>query len=162
MSEKLKYTDERQSIWSFEIPTVDDPILLVCPECSEMARAYPPESCEHRVKVVCPACSYVKNGWCVERQGLSHFHEEGDFFGYKLWLRIPCAGHTLWVVNRRHLEMLESFVAAELRERNKNAMGYSNTSLFSRLPKWIKSSKKREKLLLCLKKLRLKIVCKFK
>jgi hypothetical protein len=61
-------------------------------------------------------------------------------FGLPLWLQTPCAGHTLWAFNARHLAYLKQFLEAELRERR----GTANASVISRLPAWIKEAKHRD------------------
>ncbi|MGI5171658.1 hypothetical protein ACQEU3_45665 [Spirillospora sp. CA-253888] len=33
-----------------------------------------------------------------------------------LWLQRSCCGHVLWAYNVRHLDLLESYAAAKLRE----------------------------------------------
>jgi hypothetical protein len=40
-----------------------------------------------------------------------HFFTRGP-----LWLKIPCHKNVLWILNRPHLEFMEKFVAADLRE----------------------------------------------
>ena len=61
----------------------------------------------------------------------------------------------LWAFNRRHLELLESYVEAKLRERHEDEdQGWANTSLVSRLPAWMKSAKNREEVLKGLARLR--------
>jgi hypothetical protein len=57
----------------------------------------------------------------------------------------------LWVANRQHLEFLKSYVGAKLRSHVKTPKGGSNASLFARLPRWISSSRNREKILKALK-----------
>jgi hypothetical protein len=60
----------------------------------------------------------------------------------------PCGGQTLWAYNLGHLDFIEAFVTAELRERQPDdRYGWSNRSLFSRLPKWMQSAKNREQIL---------------
>jgi len=50
----------------------------------------------------------------------------------------------LWAYNARHLEALEAFARAHLRERARDPEhGWSNAAFTSRLPKWIKSAKHR-------------------
>jgi hypothetical protein len=61
-------------------------------------------------------------------------------FGLPLWLQTPCAGHTLWAFNARHLAYLKGFLQAEVRERR----GTANASVISRLPAWMKSAKHRD------------------
>jgi len=61
-------------------------------------------------------------------------------FGLPLWLQTPCAGHTLWAFNARHLAYLKQFLQAELRERRAT----TNASVISRLPAWVKEAKHRD------------------
>src|SRR5215212_7033778 len=65
------------------------------------------------------------------------------YFGLPLWLQTPCAGQVLWAWNEWHLDWMERYVAADLRERTPNI----NMSLASRLPRWIKSAKNRDEVL---------------
>lgn len=61
-------------------------------------------------------------------------------FGLPLWLQTPCAGHTLWAFNARHLAYIKQFLEAGLRERR----GTANASVISRLPVWMKDAKRRD------------------
>jgi hypothetical protein len=56
-----------------------------------------------------------------------------------LWLRTEIRGHVLWAYNRKHLEFLQQYIQADLRQRVPNR----NASLASRLPVWMKSAKLR-------------------
>lgn len=62
--------------------------------------------------------------------------------GLPLWLRTEFRGRLLWAVNEPHLDFLERFVAAGVREQSPG-----NSTLASRLPAWIKSAKHRPALL---------------
>lgn len=71
-----------------------------------------------------------------------------SYFHFPLWLQARCGRHILWAYNLRHLEYIEAFVQASLRERgHREEHGWSNRSLFSRLPQWLKAAKNREKIL---------------
>ncbi len=74
------------------------------------------------------------------------------FFRVPLWLRAECCGgHTLWAFNRPHLDLLENYVAARLRERGSIP---ASMSLVERLPAWAKSIKHREEVLRTIRRLR--------
>lgn len=49
------------------------------------------------------------------------FHQDGrdPYFGMPLWLATDCGPHDLWAYNEAHLSLLESYVAANLRERGR-------------------------------------------
>jgi hypothetical protein len=76
------------------------------------------------------------------------------YFGLPLWLQISCCRETLWAYNYKHLEFIENYVSANLRERTPNL----NKSVASRLPKWIKSAKNRDEILKAIKKLKSKLL----
>ena len=62
------------------------------------------------------------------------------------FLQINCCGENLWAYNLEHLDFIEKYVQAKIREREPNV----NKSLASRLPNWIKSKKNRNEILKCI------------
>lgn len=70
-------------------------------------------------------------------------------FRVPLWLRTDCAGHLLWANNVLHLDYLESYVAAALRERSPGP-----ATLQWYLPSWMKHAKNREETLRAITRLR--------
>jgi hypothetical protein len=81
-----------------------------------------------------------------------------DYFELPLWLQTPCCGEVLWAYNERHISFLEDFVGARLRERVRDGKyGWSNRSLASRLPAWIKSAKNRDEVMKGLSRLRARL-----
>ncbi len=70
------------------------------------------------------------------------------WFGHEQLLHVPCCGHTLVAFNERHLDSLESFFRAKLRERRRDPKdGWRNKFLASRPPKWLQSAKNRDAVL---------------
>ena len=140
------------------MPNSSDPTLVVCPKCHDIAKIYMSQNQPQlgdAVKVICESCGFVKEKETTERSFDWYGNDPTDsFFGYSLWLKIDCCGHSLWAFNIRHLDLLQNYVNAVLRERNKEQVSYANASIASRLPAWIKSSKNRKKLSLALSKLR--------
>jgi hypothetical protein len=70
------------------------------------------------------------------------------YFHLPLWLQTTCCNENLWALNPRHLDYLESYVSAELRE------GHGHGTMASKLPRWVMSAKNREEVLRCISKLR--------
>ncbi|MEU4540732.1 hypothetical protein AB0G15_38460 [Streptosporangium sp. NPDC023825] len=62
------------------------------------------------------------------------------YAGLDLWLQTPCGNHVLWAYDAEHLDFLERYVRAFIREREPNR----NASLASRLPAWVKDAKNRD------------------
>jgi len=155
MSDK-RHIDKCESRWSISCPTVDDPTLIVCPKCSSKGVVIP--SPEGHLKAVCAKCGFS----AVQPEGAHGFYWQDDnptdgYFGYNLWLQTNCAGNSLWAFNIRHLELLESYVGAKLRQRTSDEKwGWQNSSLTSRLPKWMKNGKSRDSILNSLAVLRKK------
>ncbi|SFX10622.1 hypothetical protein SAMN04487866_101548 [Thermoactinomyces sp. DSM 45891] len=75
------------------------------------------------------------------------------YFGIPVYLQANCCGHKLWAYNLEHLEYIERYVEAELRDSNS-----ANRSIESRLPKWIKSARNRERILTCIEQMRRSLV----
>jgi hypothetical protein len=131
-------------------------ILVECPRCRSSASITPcpttesrPVDCFTPRRVVCPACSYVKEwaGNAVCFDGYGDPVRDG-YFGLPLWLQTPCCGHLLWADNRFHLGVLEQFIQADLREhRLEPPFVYRTYSLVYRLPEWMIIAKHRQAVL---------------
>ena len=108
-------------------------------------------ACGHRIKVTRPAAAGTGSLTvrCLECGKVARhkvwyertLHESGAprFHGLDLWLQTMCAGNVLWALDEAHLDFLERYVSATLREQ-----GRGNGSLASRLPRWIKSAENRD------------------
>lgn len=93
----------------------------------------------HGLPVHCAECGATTR---LSAPGVHRIVTTGDvptFGGLDLWLQTPCAGHVLWAYDEPHLDFLERYVAAGLREQ---APG--NASLASRPPRRIKAVKNRD------------------
>src|SRR4051812_9395800 len=130
---KPRFHDAEQSIYDFA-----DIFLVVCPRCSRCATVAPrePEQAQWLAprRLVCEHCGLAKD-WDGKR--IDTCTAADWYFGLPLWLQTPCCGEVLWAHNSEHLDFLESFVEAELREVA------SHGTLASRLPGWMKSAKNR-------------------
>ncbi len=143
-------------------------ILIECPKCSQCARVKndSEDLSPGETQLTCLNCSYNKvlqnnsksilsEDIEVSQTGMMIIGEAIDsYFHQPLWLRADCGGNELWAYNREHLEWLNDFVSAKLRERSQGEQGWNNRSLVSRLPKWLKSKKNRDQILKCIEKLR--------
>lgn len=151
-----RFRDTGTTIYSFQ-----DEFLVQCPNCHSRATIRPISSekvdCFAPRRFSCQACGISKDR--SEREITRSWHGEAvdNYFYYSLWLQAPCCGQTLWAYNLRHLAFIEGFVAAKLREQKPQPFyGWSNRSLFSRLPKWMQSRKNREAILKAIAKIRQK------
>ena len=151
-----------------------DSFLVECPKCSRRATVIDRgQGFKPRILLTCAECGHfeewryrgvpVLSTFTIKRRhikaGQITIRAAVDwYFHLPLWLQLNCCGETLWAYNERHLDFLESYVGAKLRERSFGEFGCSNKSLASRLPAWIKSAKNRPKIMKCLAKLREKLV----
>lgn len=107
-----------------------------------------------KYKTKCPHCSFQEEWKPKIREILQLPSNDGlkkdKWFNLTLWFQKEVDGNVFWAYNQDHIQYLERYIEAGLRERN-SKMNY-NSSLVSRLPKFVKSAKNREKLLKVLKK----------
>ena len=149
-----RFSDAGELIYEF-----NEEFLVVCPKCDSMARVFPVEIGSEKLsariraprKLVCFNCTH-RGEW---RGGQMAIGAARDwYFGLPLWLKIECCGgNTLWAYSARHLDFIENYVAARLRERRPHV----NKSMASRLPQWIKSAKNRDEILRAIARLKEKL-----
>ncbi|EMD28868.1 TFIIB-type zinc ribbon-containing protein [Amycolatopsis azurea] len=121
----------------------DEPILVLCPRCGGRASVT-------ASRLTCPACGLVRED---PRPDFHAWNRPIDpFFHEPLWLRADCRGNTLWAFHERHLDLLERFVAAKLRERGPG--DDPGMTLVARLPSWMTAAKNRDEVLRAITKLR--------
>jgi ribosomal protein L37E len=153
-----RHRDDRETRFTLSTPTREDPTLVVCPTCGAKAFVLPAPDAKAAVRVVCHACGFAKTTDGTTRRFAWNAETPTDgYFGLDLWLQTRCAGHVLWAFNRRHLDLLDHYVAASLRERRRGEEGWRNASLVSRLPSWMTAAAHREDVLAALAALRAKL-----
>jgi len=106
-------------------------VLAVCPACSACARIT-------RERGVCPSCAWTRE--CPRDRALWGVPND-PYLGLPLWLTTPVGDETLWAFNAGHLDLLDAYVSATLRERVADRAGFT---LVERLPPWLKSAKNRD------------------
>lgn len=150
----MRFTDDGTSIWQFV-----DEILVKCPQCEGRAvvRKQDPELADFFAprRVSCGGCGFSQD---IVKRGIIHtWTAVDDFFGFPLWLQAPCCGHVLWAYNLQHLQFLQDFVQAKIRERRIPGLvrsGRVNSTLASRFPRWIKDAGNREQILKAIERIR--------
>ncbi len=131
-----------------------DLIHVVCPGCGGRAvvvsrpglpelRYYSELQFRPR-RLVCPACGTSRD-WAAQRRngalvGVALGGPSDPFFGLPLWLQTQCCGQLLWAYNGRHLDALQSYIGADVRERTGPTMG-----MLDRLPSWMKKASNRHR-----------------
>jgi hypothetical protein len=147
------------------LDSFSDEVLVVCPSCSgrALARLVPLGEtrkagwfrADQEGRVSCARCGYNARRTAFVRWKNG---PADSVFDLPVWLRTPCAGHTLWAYNARHLDALEAFVRAPLRERRPPAGGtWRNQAWVSRIPRWISSAGNRDAVLRAIGRLRARL-----
>jgi hypothetical protein len=148
--------------------------LVVCPRSAAQAwvRDRGPAATP-RVALTCPHCG-LSQFWAAAEPGTPHSVTAADpqryppgvvaigapvdwYFHLPLWLQTSCCGETLWAYNAAHLDFIEDYVRATLREHARGEHGWRNQALGNRLPRWMKDGKNREDVLKCVERLREKL-----
>lgn len=109
----------------------------------------PPVKVPTQIAASCPQCERRTK---VNATLTRNFREDygcDPHFGLPLRLATSSRHGTVWVYNYRHLSELSGYVAAKLRVRQKSG----NSTMFSRLPKWMKLAKHRDEIAKALRKL---------
>jgi hypothetical protein len=113
-------------------------VHVTCPACQARAVVAPidrPAGSPLRWprRLVCTECTYSRDQRLMISGRRDHVDEAS--FGAPLWLQRSCCGHTLWALNAEHLNVLERYVAADLRERGSVS---GTLSMVESLPAWLK------------------------
>lgn len=157
-SEISRHLDTGTKIYEFY-----DEFLVVCPRCGSLGKVVIDEERseelstrkidQHRNKLfgprkfICTKCVH-RDRWNGSQ--ITSGTNRDWYFGFRLWLEIECCGELLWAYNLEHLQMIEEYVGAKLRERTNKG----RNSFFSKLPQWIKSAKNRDEVLRAIRRLR--------
>lgn len=80
------------------------------------------------------------------------------FFSLPLYLQTECLGERLWAYNVEHLNVLESFIAAPLREMPRKKQTHPPMSMVQKLPRWMILAEHREAVLKGIERLRARLV----
>ncbi|WP_086821218.1 hypothetical protein [Allokutzneria sp. NRRL B-24872] len=136
-----------------------DEVLVHCPRCS--GRAVLAAHASSPCRLVCSECGHTADfaptvvSW-PGNQGRSELCDPFDL-GLRLHLQVPCCGEVLWAFNHAHVDFLESYVDASLRERylpEPPAPPAYRMTMAAKLPAWIKRAKNRDHVLRALARLR--------
>jgi hypothetical protein len=151
-----------------------DSVLVRCPNCSQAARVLPEppfrpsadgdaaragtaESPSPRIwtprRLVCTRCGLAR----TQTGGGVYMWRGGGqpaidpYFHTLLWLQTETRHGWLWAYNEKHLDLLERYVRAKLRERSHS---YERKTLVACLPRWIKQAGHRDEVLRAVDRIR--------
>jgi len=142
-----RFNDQNKRLTDFRTE-----VLVVCPSCSKQAMA----SVDYSVKksrLLCPSCGYSKEKTTEARLFGIKGHVEMAahvYFSAELWLVHAFKGDVVWAYNYAHLDYLESYIAATIREHKDR----THFTLLEKLPKFYHEAKNRSALLKLINKMR--------
>ncbi len=142
-----RFQDQNHTLSDFQ-----DTVEVVCPGCGKKATAKSDQG-KKEARLYCLQCGYTKTtGTEMEILGMKgHFIDAAHvYFQADLWYAAPFKNEIFWAYNRKHLDYLESYIAATLREHKDR----SHFTLLEKLPRFYHEAKNREALLKMIAKLK--------
>lgn len=126
-------------------------VWVACPSCTKKAIAT--VNFEAKIaRLLCVHCGYNKETTTALIPKGTIDMSANWYFDVDLWLKAPFRNEVFWAYNDKHLEYLERYISATLRE-HKDRSGFT---LLEKLPKFYHEAKNREALLKIIAKLKSK------
>lgn len=143
----LRFTDQNKTIRDF-----NDEVWVVCPTCAKKAVAKADDK-QKEVRLFCENCGYnkhastettvfgIKGNWKMAAH---------SYFKANLWLQHSFKDDIFYAYNGEHLNYLEEYITAGLREHKDREY----FTLLEKLPKFYHEAKNRKSLLAIIDKLK--------
>ncbi len=141
-----RFADQNKTISNFY-----EEVWVVCPSCSKKAIAKTNTEAKS-ARLYCPSCGYNKETsmeFLYAGQKALTIRAAHLYFDAELWLQHPFKNDVFIAFNGEHLNYLEQYISATLRE-HKDRTHYT---LLEKLPKFYHEAKNRKALLSIIKKL---------
>ena len=124
-------------------------VLVVCPSCTKKATAIVDfDTCE--AKLFCSHCGCNKKSTTKFRENSNLITAAHIYFNAELWLLTSFKNDFFYAYNNSHLEYLERYISAALREHKDR----THFTILEKLPKFYHEAKNRESLLKIIAKLK--------
>ena len=123
--------------------------LVICPACAKKAVAKADYKIK-KVRLFCTQCGYNKEAATVINTTTYIQMPAQQYFDAELWLQAPFKNEVFRAFNEKHLDYLERYIKACLRE-HKDRRHYT---LLEKLPKFYHEAKNRERLIKIIENLR--------
>lgn len=132
-------------------------IDIECPKCKKHA-VVSSEKQGFNARLVCYSCGkseiysgnigIYKSGQISSNSSYIVIGQPVDpYFKYPLWYQFDFKGRMFFAYNQDHLSFLKTYIADPLRKIDRTETGWANSSLQSRLPKWMLAANNRVALL---------------
>ncbi|OJX49808.1 MAG: hypothetical protein BGO88_08635 [Flavobacterium sp. 38-13] len=141
-----RFSDQNKTLSHFY-----DEVWVVCPACAKKAVAK--ASLENKsARLYCSNCGYIKEASMETsvggQRGILRWAAH-NYFNAELWLQHPFKNDVFFAYNGEHLNYLQQYISATLREHKDRA----HFTLLEKLPKFYHEAKNRKALLTIIKKL---------
>ncbi len=124
-------------------------VWVVCPSCTKKATAIVDfDTCE--AKLFCSHCSYNKKSTTKFSKNGSIEAAANRYFQAELWLMASFKNDVFYAYNQLHLDYLERYISATLREHKDR----THFTILEKLPKFYHEAKNRTALLKIIAKLK--------
>lgn len=147
MNESNRFRDENLRVSNFY-----DEVLVICPTCAKKAVAKANFEVK-KVRLFCVHCGYNKEVSAELVHNAVIQKPANQFFDAELWLQTTFKSEVFWAYNDKHLDYLERYIAATLREHKDR----THFTLLEKLPRFYHEAKNREGLLKIIAKLKSKM-----
>jgi hypothetical protein len=145
MPQQYRFQDENLLLSDFY-----QEVAVVCPTCAKKAIAKVNFETK-TARLFCLHCGCNKETTTAIKYGTINT-AANQYFQAELWLQAPFKNDVFWAYNDKHLDYLERYISATIRE-HKDRTGFT---LLEKLPKFYHEAKNRESLLKIIAKLKSK------
>lgn len=125
---------------------VDGEVWVCCPSCGRQALARRDDH-EKRARLICPRCGYQKEASTLSSlpggSPCEVILPAHAYFDARLWFSHPFKNDLFWAYNPAHLDYLEQYISAKLREHRDR----THFTLLEKLPTFYHESRNRGPLL---------------
>lgn len=142
-----RFNDENKTLFDFS-----DEVWVACPACTKRAIARADYQL-NKARLFCVHCGYNKELSTVIAKNITVNQPAHLFFAAELWLQAPFKNELFMAYNGKHLEYLEQYISAKLREHKER----DHFTLLEKLPKFYSKAQNREGLLKIIAKLKAKV-----
>lgn len=146
MSQPNRFQDENYTLSNFY-----QEVWVVCPSCGKKAIA----KVDFKTKIArlfCLNCGYNKETSTAFTENGSIEMAANNYFQAELWLKASFKNEVFYAFNNKHLDYLEMYINATLREHKDR----THFTLLEKLPKFYHEAKNRNALIKIIKKLKYK------
>lgn len=146
MNEPTRFLDENKTLSDFS-----DEVWVVCPACAKRAIARVDYQIK-KARLFCVQCGYNKEQSTEIAKNITVNQPAQLFFDAELWLQTQFKNELFMAYNGRHLEYLERYISATLREHKDR----DHFTLLEKLLKFYHEAKNRTSLLKIIVRLKIK------